>query len=240
MPRPFRRLAAWGWVPGLLLAPALAVAQTTTAPPACTRSCEAASSTIRANPAPVQACLIRCVAGQNFRRSGGQAAFAGRAPSSPDPNPPALNGPAARRLTALGNAPYVPQVRGLAAVPARPAAGGGRSGAIYLAPAPSAGFGLTYGLADRIAAHGQAERRCQAQGGACRLALEFTDRCGAVAQARRSNGLVRTADPSTYTVTFAAGGAGPTREAAEGQALGACGNRDRTAACEIVASGCGG
>ena len=61
-----------------------------------------------------------------------------------------------------------------------------------------------------------------------------------MAQARRRNGLVRTADPSTYTITFAAGGSGPTREAAESHAMTSCGNRDRSAACEIVASGCGG
>ncbi|WP_043360440.1 DUF4189 domain-containing protein [Belnapia sp. F-4-1] len=245
MPGPFRSLAIWDVVLGILLAPALAKAQITTATPACTRSCEAASANIRTNPAPVQACLIRCVAGQNFQRSGGQTAFAGRSVSAPDPNYAALRGPTGQRLGSIGNGPYTPQVRGLAAAPVPPAlagpgGAGGRSGAVYLAPAPSSSFGLTYGMADRIAAHGQAERRCQAQGTACRLALEITDRCGAVAQARRSNGLVRTADPSTYTITFAAGGSGPTREAAESHAMASCGTRDRSAACEVVASGCGG
>ncbi|WP_043336612.1 DUF4189 domain-containing protein [Belnapia moabensis] len=226
---------------GILFAPALAGAQTTIATPACVRSCGAATPTIRANPAPLQACLIRCVAGQAFQRSGGQTAFAGRSVPANDPNYAALRGPTGQRLASIGSGPYTPQVRGLAAVPVPPAHGaGGRSGAVYLAPAPSGSFGLTYGMADRIAAHGQAERRCQAQGTACRLALEFADRCGAVAQARRSNGLVRTADPSTYTITFAAGGSGPTREAAESHAMTSCGNRDRSAACEIVASGCGG
>ncbi|MBL6077952.1 DUF4189 domain-containing protein [Belnapia sp. T18] len=245
MPGPFRSLAIWQVVLGFLLAPALAKAQLTTATPACTRSCEAASPSIRANPSPVQACLIRCVAGQNFQRSGGQAAFAGRSVPTHDPNHAALRGPTGQRLASIGNGPYTPQVRGLAALPVPPAHGGpgstgGRSGAVYLAPAPSGSFGLTYGMTDRIAAHGQAERRCQAQGTACRLVLEFTDRCGAVAQARRSNGLVRTADPSTYTITYAAGGSGPTREAAESHAMASCGNRDRSTACEVVASGCGG
>lgn len=189
----------------------------------------------------MQACLIRCVAGQAFQRSGGQTAFAGRSVAANDPHYAALRGPTGQRLASIGSGSYMPQVRGLAAVPVPPAHGaGGWSGAVYLAPAPSGSFGLTYGMADRIAAHGQAERRCQAQGTVCRLALEFTDRCGAVAQARRSNGLVRTADPSTYTITFAAGGSGPTREAAESHAMTSCGNRDRSAACEIVASGCGG
>jgi hypothetical protein len=240
MPRPYRSLAAWGLAIGPLLAPAEAGAQITAAAPSCTRSCGAATATIRANPAPVQACLIRCTAGQNFQRSAGRLAATGRGTPSADPNLAALQGPTGQRLASLTAGAYAPQVRGLAAVPMPPASGGGRSGAIYLAPAPSGSFGLTYGMADRIAAHGQAERRCQAQGAACRLALEFTDRCGAVAQARRSNGLLRTADPSTYTITFAAGGSGQTREAAEGQALAGCAGRDRTAACEIVASGCGG
>ncbi len=232
-------LIGWGMLILGFLAPPLAVAQTTIAPPACTRSCGAASSAIRANPAPVQACLMRCTAGHAFQRSASRGATTGRG-ASPDPNYVAFQGPTGQRLAALPQGTYTPQVRGLASVPAPPHHGGGaRSGAIYLAPAPSGSFGLTYGQPDRLAAHGQAERRCQGQGGACRLALEFTDRCGAVAQARRSNGLVRTADPSTYTITYAAGGAGPSQEAAESQALAACGSRDRSASCEIVASGCG-
>ncbi len=187
----------------------------------------------------MQACLIRCVAGQNFQRNGGQAAVTGHGVPASDPNYAALRGPTGQRLASIGSGPYTPQLRSLAAVPLPAAHGGGRNGAVYLAPAPNGSFGMTYGMVDRIAAHGQAERRCQAQGTACRLALEFTDRCGAVAQARRSNGLVRTADPSTYTITFAAGGSGPSREAAEGQAMANCGNRHRSAACEIVTSGCG-
>ncbi|CAA9270587.1 MAG: hypothetical protein AVDCRST_MAG27-3088 [uncultured Craurococcus sp.] len=236
MPGPFRSLGIGAVLLGLLLATATARAQQyITAPPACVRSCAAATSAIRVNPAPVQACLIRCAAGQNFQRNGGQAALTGRGAPAHDPNDAALRGPTGQRLASIGGGPYTPQVRGLATP-----SGSGRSGAVYLAPAPSGSYGITYGMADRIAAHGQAERRCQAQGTDCRLALEFTDRCGAVAQARRSNGVVRTADPSTYTITFAAGGAGPSREAAESQAMASCGGRDRTAACAIVASGCGG
>ncbi len=210
MPRPFRRVASGLLLLGLL-APAGAGAQGTAAPPACLRSCEAATATIRANPPPVQACLIRCAAALQFQREGGRIAATGRGLPQAGPSLAAFQGQA-----------------------------GGRSGAIYLAPAPSVGFGLAYGLADRIAAHGQAERQCRARAGACRLALEFIDRCGAVAQARRSNGLVRTADPGTNTVIFAAGGAGPTLEAAASQALAGCAGRDRIATCEVVASGCGG
>ncbi|MBL6457096.1 DUF4189 domain-containing protein [Belnapia sp. T6] len=225
-----------------------AAAQTVTAPAACLRSCGAATATVRANPPPVQACLIRCAAAQDFQRHAGRSGAAtGRGvAAAPTPPPPAsanyaaLAGPTGQRLAVASRTEYVPQVRGLGtqAMATRPA--GGRTGAIYLAPAPSTSFGLSYGMADRLAAHGHAERHCQARGGACRLALEFTDRCGAVAQAKRANGLIRTADPSTFTVTFAAGGAGPTREVAESQAIADCSSRDRSAACEIVASGCGG
>jgi len=210
MPGPFRSLATWGLILPGLLAPARAQAQSTAAPPACLRGCEAATAAIRANPPPVQACLIRCTAGLHFQRDAGRIAATGRGLPAVEPSLATVQGQA-----------------------------GGRNGAIYLAPAPSGSFGLTYGQLDRLAAHGQAERRCQGQGGACRLALEFTDRCGAVAQARRSTGLVRTADPSTYTITFAAGGAGPSKEAAEAQAAADCRSRDRSATCEVVASGCG-
>jgi hypothetical protein len=239
MPRPFRSLAAWGMALGALLVPAKAAAQVTMAPPACIRSCEAATASIRANPVPVQACLIRCTAGQDFQRNAGRVAAAGRGVPKTGPNYSALQDSAGQRPALPGAGPYAPQMRGLGAVPVPPAQGGGQSGAIYLAPAPSGSFGLAFGMADRIAAHGQAERRCRMQGATCRLAMEFTDRCGAVAQARRSNGLVRTADPSTYTITFAAGGSGQTREAAERQAMAGCGGRDRSAACAVVASGCG-
>lgn len=171
---------------------------------------------MRANPPETHACLIRCNAGQSFERD------ARRAPA-PANTPPRAS-PVAGAATAGGAA--------------RPAAA--RFGAVYLAPAPGIGFGLTYGVADRLAAHGQAERACQARGVACRQALEITERCGAVAQAKRTTGMVRTNDPSTYTVTFAAGGAGPTREAAEAQAVADCRTRGRAATCEVVASGCGG
>lgn len=224
-----------------------AVAQTVAVAPVCVRHCNAASGTVRSNPPDVQACLIRCNAGQAFERNAGRAAPPPRGAPVPygvaRPVPPreashaALQGPAGQRLAAAPRENYQPQVRGVNAA-AGPA--GGRAGAIYLAAPPSAGYGLTFGMADRLGAHGQAERNCRSRGGgACRLALEFTDRCGAVAQARRSTGLVRTADPSTYTITFAAGGAGPSKEAAEAQAVADCRSRDRSATCEVVASGCG-
>lgn len=135
---------------------------------------------------------------------------------------------------------------GEAALAAARAAGGvavgrdGRGGAIYLAAPPNGAYGMSLGMADRLAAHGQAELACQARGGgrSCRAALAFTERCAAIAHAQRNTGLVRTAYPSSFTVSFATAGAGDSVEAAERQALDACRPRDRTARCEVVASRC--
>ena len=60
-----------------------------------------------------------------------------------------------------------------------------------------------------------------------------------MAQARRTLGLFRTADPRTYTVSYAAAGSGPSREAAEGAALDECRSREHATSCEVVASSCG-
>ncbi len=150
------------------------------------------------------------------------------------------------------NAPVPPQATapaagtGEAALAAARAAGGvtvgrdGRGGAIYLAAPPNGAYGMSLGMADRLAAHGQAELGCQAGGGgrSCRVALAFAERCAAIAHARRNAGLVRTAHPGTFTVSFATAGAGDLVEAAERQALDACRPRDRTARCEVVASRC--
>jgi hypothetical protein len=94
-------------------------------------------------------------------------------------------------------------------------------------------------LADRLAAHSQAQLACAAGGAACRAALGFTDRCGAVAQARRTLGPFRTADSRTYAVSYAAAGSGATREAAEAAALDECRARERSTGCTVAASACG-
>jgi hypothetical protein len=135
---------------------------------------------------------------------------------------------------------------GEAALAAARAAGGvavgrdGRGGAIYLAAPPNGAYGMSLGMADRLAAHGQAELACQARGGgrSCRAALAFTERCAAIAHAQRNAGLVRTAYPGSFTVSFATAGAGDSVEAAERQALDACRPRDPTARCDVVASRC--
>jgi len=115
----------------------------------------------------------------------------------------------------------------------------GRWGVAYLAAAPATEFGLVVGVGDRLAAHAEAQAACGARGNPCRPALEFTEQCGAVAQARRTLGLFRTSDPRTYSVSYAAAGSGTTRDTAETRALAECQARERTTSCEIVASQCG-
>ncbi|MFC7473065.1 DUF4189 domain-containing protein [Dankookia sp. GCM10030260] len=182
----------------------------------------------RAVPAPYQAPMLPPPAAAASRGAAHPAAAAAPAVAVP-PASLAVAVPPAVRATQLAAA-----AGGAVAVPA-----GRRWGAAYLAPSPATEFGLTVGLADRVAAHAQAQSACGARGAACRPALEFADRCGAVAQARRTLGLFRTADPRTYSVSYAAAGAGPTQEAAETAALGECRARERTTSCEIVASACG-
>ncbi len=114
-----------------------------------------------------------------------------------------------------------------------------RWGAAYLAAAPATEFGLVVGAADRLAAHAQAQGVCGERGAPCRPALEFTERCGAVAQARRTLGLFRTSDPRTYSDSYAAAGSGNSQQAAEANAMDQCRARERTISCEIVASQCG-
>jgi hypothetical protein len=119
--------------------------------------------------------------------------------------------------------------------------GTARHGAIYLAAAPSARFGITAGMGDRNAAHRVAELQCIGPEGAiCRLARDFGDRCGAVAQGVVGLGLRITEDPSTYRVLIATAGSGQTPEAAQGAALADCRMRHRGATCRIAATQCGG
>ncbi|WP_431267960.1 DUF4189 domain-containing protein [Dankookia sp. P2] len=241
-----------------------AMAQTLAVSGACAQQCGAVSRQVRDNRPEIQACLIRCNASQDYDRAAGatrpqQAPPASRLRSRPSTQaearraaPPAQAVPAAaaRGLPYAAAAPPAssaappPAARGAqlaaSAGGAAVAAPAGRGwGAAYLAAAPGTDFGLTVGVADRLAAHTQAQSACGARGAPCRAALEFADRCGAVAQARRTLGLFRTADPRTYSVSYAAAGSGPTREAAEGMAMDECRSRERTTGCEVVASSCG-
>ena len=214
---PFDR---FGTLAALLLSLAVgmpAAAQTLTVAGACVRQCGAASRTVRDNPPEVQACLIRCKAGQDYARGAGTGAARPRPTSSA--------------------APTIPRAATWAAPAPLPAAPGGW-GVVYLAAAPGGGFGLSIG-ADRMAAHGAAMSACAGRGAPCRAALEFRDRCGAVAQARHTLGLFRTGDPASYSVSYAAAGAGTTSGEAEAAALAGCRASNHAGGCEIAISRCG-
>jgi hypothetical protein len=101
-------------------------------------------------------------------------------------------------------------------------------GAIYAAPAPSSGLGVAAGRSDRLSTHGRAETACaaRASGLPCRMLVEFSSGCAAAAQAARGD-----------RVAYTAAETGPTRQAAENAALGACQSRSRDA-CRVVQTAC--
>ena len=121
-----------------------------------------------------------------------------------------------------------------------PGAAPARYGAIYLAAAPSARFGLLAGQADRIAAHRLAEAQCMGREGVpCRLVLEFQERCGSVVHGITGRSMVLTEDPSTYLVMLATGASGRTAAEAEREALADCRLRHRNAQCRVAQTLCG-
>ncbi|WP_131829625.1 DUF4189 domain-containing protein, partial [Teichococcus deserti] len=125
--------------------------------------------------------------------------------------------------------------------PTQSGAGFAGTGAIYVAVPPSARYGLVLGQGDRMQAHRRAENACKGlEGVPCRLAMEFRERCGAVAQGVTSRSMVMTDDPSTYQVLLATPGSGPSQLEAEHDALADCRQRHRGATCRIVASECAG
>jgi hypothetical protein len=199
------------WLALLAVAPALA--QDLPDSPQCQQRCGAVLPRRIDNPRDVQVCLGRCQVLERQQASGGRPAGAApRGPASP-PVPPA---PAAVPPEAEG--PF---------------------GAVYLAPAPSANMGLSTQMADRNAAHRSAELQCiGTQGVPCRLALEFRDRCAAVAQGVVGRGMVLTDDPSTFQVMVATPGAGETQAVAEREAMAACRQRFR-GTCRMARSTCG-
>jgi hypothetical protein len=160
----------------------------------------------------------------------GQQAVASANPA-PEPAAPSFFG----SLMAAQAAPP-----GAAAMPAGTTPDRSSYGAIYLAAAPSRGYGLVVGAGDRGAAHRIAEGACL--GGAantCRIAGDFTARCAAVAHGLRSNrAVVMTAHPSTYTVIAATSGTGASRADAERQALSACAQRGRGLSCQVTEARC--
>jgi hypothetical protein len=113
-------------------------------------------------------------------------------------------------------------------------------GALYVA-------GSHYGLAVNRPAHtearGAAEALCarQSGGAACRLAAEFTGRCGAVAQEvdRAVLAALRPLGPAAIGATAA--GAGATQEEAMRAAQEACARQSRGGGiCIVTASACNG
>ncbi|WP_158537075.1 DUF4189 domain-containing protein [Humitalea rosea] len=105
----------------------------------------------------------------------------------------------------------------------------------YLAPAPSAGWGIAAGRLDREAAHRRAEALCIARSGgvACRLVAELRAQCLAVAQAPLLGD-----DQGRVAFGTVAGAA--ERVDAETQAIATCQMRLPGRLCRIVESSCAG
>ena len=192
-----------------------------------------------------QAAAVRA-AGEPGRRG---AAPRGQAAPAEPPAAPAVNAAAApsffgslmaAQAAAPGSAGTTPVMAPNASPSRAPDAGRSSFGAIYLAAAPSRGYGLVVGASDRGVAHRMAESACKGgTGNACRLAGDFTLRCAAIAHGLRSNGaLVMTAHPSTYTVMAGTSGTGPTQADAERQALAACVQRGRGLTCQVTEARC--
>lgn len=204
-----RGAGAMIWLGLLAAAPALAQAEPPDSP-RCQQQCGAVLPRRIDNPREVQSCLIRCQALERLQPPAAGTAGRSAAQGAPKPAP----------------------------APA-PGAEGGPFGAVYLAPAPSPGMGLAANMPDRNAAHRAAELECIGrQGHACRLALEFRDRCVAVAQGVVPRGLVLTEDPSTYQVMAAMAGAGATAALAGREAMATCRQRFR-GTCRVARSICG-
>lgn len=174
-----------------------------------------------AQPDAARICQVRCQAAGQFYNAQARGQQRPGTPASPPP-PPQMRrqGP-------------IHQV-------AMPVAA--NHGVIFVSRAPAAGFGLVTGERDRLAAHRVAEQNCRTNGAGCRMLLEFTSACGAVAHGvRRSQyAIVMTSNPTTWVVSSASGGHGATREAAEAEAMADCRSRDPGATCRIVAATCNG
>jgi len=190
-----------------LVAPLPALAQT------CQQACGAVSMTRAENPAPVQACMIRCEAARRF---------------AAEPHEPVSLAP---------EAPQLPFGRPLAVV-VPPPVQELRWGAVYAVPPPGGQVGLVAGQADRLAAHAEANRRCNgARDSGCRMLREFNDRCAAVAQARRARGILLTSHNSTFEIAAHSVGTGASLGAAESDALAAC-RAQPGLTCRIAVSAC--
>jgi hypothetical protein len=219
----------------------------------CRQQCGALLPRRQDNTGEVRICLARCETRERLQPARGAVPAAARpargARAAAEPPRPSTQ---ARSRGAMASPPRAssglvppgtaPNHAGSPVVNATASGGGNiriRYGVISLAPPPSLNFGLTAGLPDRAAAHRLAEQQCMGpQGAACRLALEFQDRCGAVAQGLIPRGLFLTNSPTTFNVMLAVPGSGATQALAEQDAMANCRLRFR-GTCRVAGSLCG-
>jgi hypothetical protein len=192
----------------------------------CRRQCDARMPERAMNPQPVQACLVRCAAGERHlsrQNQRGTPEATGR-------------GSTGGMAAGAGLAAGVPS-----AMPQRSAAAGGRSIVAYAAPPPARGLAVSMPQ-ERMAAHRGAETECfrRNNNNPCRLLAETADRCLAIAYGIRANGLVITSDPRTFTIHHYGTGSGADETAAEFAALRDCSGRLAAGvSCRIATSRCG-
>ena len=210
------------------------------------------SAAIPTPPRPARVSRAEAAAPRPPARAAQPPAVPRTAPALPASLPPGLPAPALPASSSVAHGAVTRGAMPPRTVPSAPRAGSQateadlpsaasnpRHGVIHLAPPPSLNYGLTAGLPDRAAAHRLAEQQCMGpQGAACRLALEFQDRCGAVAHGLIPRGLFLTNSPTTFNVMLATPGTGATQALAEQDAMAACRQRFR-GTCRVAGSLCG-
>ena len=137
--------------------------------------------------------------------------------------------------------PSVVRAPTAAAPQARATPGTSRWAAIYAARPPSAAFGASAGMADRLMAHVRAEMLCRSnpRGDTCRRVLEVGQGCGALAQGARDMRIMPNQRPDpNQPVALAVGGSGPDVAGAERDALATCRQRERAATSRVVTTVC--
>jgi hypothetical protein len=203
---------------------------------ACRRECNATAPDRSQNPTHIQACLIRCGAAERYmtrQHQAGTPEATGRGSTSrPQTQPQAQ----AQANLAAG----VPSIWPPRGSTPDPVAQPGRALVAYAGTPPSRGIAISMPV-ERMAAHRGAETECFRlnNNNTCRLLAETGERCLAVTEAIRANGLVITRDPRTYTVTHYGSGAGPSQAAAEAAAIRDCATRPMPGTqCRVLATRC--
>lgn len=204
----------------------------------CRRQCDARMPDRAMNPQPVQACLVRCAAGERHlsrQNQRGTPEATGRGTTGGGTVPGSAR-VAAGAAAGAGLAVGVPN-----AMPQRTASAASRSIVAYAAPLPGRGLSVSMPQ-ERMAAHRGAETECfrRNNNNPCRLLAETADRCLAVAFGIRANGLVITSDPRTFTIHHYGTGSGQDETSAEFAALRDCSGRLAAGvSCRIATSRCG-